>query len=202
MTNQPIRIAILASGNGTNAQQISEYLANNNRILVDCIIYNRRDAYVAKRAEALGIPAFYFNRNDFLQSNRVLDFLSSRHIDYLILAGFLLLVPDNLINAFPNRILNIHPALLPSYGGKGMYGHHVHEAVIANHEPQSGITIHLVDHLFDHGSTIFQARCLLSPSDTPDSLADKIHILEKTYFPPVIEAFILNKPMPSPITLQ
>ena len=196
------RIAILASGNGTNAQQISEYLADNNDIEVSCIVYNRRDAYVAQRAANLGIEAQYFNKKDFLETDRVLDYLQQKHIDYLILAGFLLLVPQNLLDAFPNRIGNIHPALLPNYGGKGMYGHHVHEAVIANHEPVSGLTIHIVDNHYDHGTTLFQAKCALTPQDTPDSLAAKIHILEKTWFPPVVEAFVLGKPMPEPKTLE
>ena len=196
------RIAILASGNGTNAQQISEYLAGSNDIEVSCIVYNRRDAYVAQRAANLGIEAQYFNKKDFLETDRVLDYLQQKHIDYLILAGFLLLVPQNLLDAFPNRIVNIHPALLPNYGGKGMYGHHVHEAVIANHEPVSGITIHIVDNHYDHGTTLFQAKCALTPQDTPDSLAAKIHILEKTWFPPVVEAFVLGKPMPEPKTLE
>lgn len=196
------RIAILASGNGTNAQQISEYLAGNDQIEVSCIVYNRRDAYVAQRAAKLGIEAKYFNKHDFLETDCVLDYLRQKHIDYLILAGFLLLVPHNLLAAFPNRIVNIHPALLPNYGGKGMYGHHVHEAVIANREPESGITIHVVDQHYDRGTTLFQAKCALTPQDTPDSLAAKIHILEKTYFPPVVEAFVLGKPMPEPTTLQ
>lgn len=190
------RIAILASGNGTNAQQITEYLADSNDITVDCIIYNRREAYVAQRAASLGIEAKYFNRKDFMESDRVLEYLRNRSVDYLILAGFLLLVPQNLLEAYPDRIINIHPALLPNYGGKGMYGHHVHEAVIANHEPESGITIHIVDNRYDHGKTLFQAKCQLTPQDTPDTLAAKIHILEKTWFPPVVEAFVLGKPMP------
>jgi phosphoribosylglycinamide formyltransferase-1 len=196
------KIAILASGNGTNAQQISEYLAGNSDIEVACIVYNRRDAYVAERAKNLGIEAHYFNRADFMESDRVLDYLKAKGVDYLILAGFLLLVPQNLLEAFPQKIINIHPALLPNYGGKGMYGHHVHEAVVANHEPESGITIHVVDSHYDHGKTLFQAKCRLTPSDTPDSLAAKIHILEKTYFPPVVEAFVLGKPMPEPKILE
>ena len=191
-----IQLAILASGNGTNAQQISEYFANRNDINVNVIIYNKRNAYVATRAHNLGIDAQYFGRRDFFESDHVLNFMKERHIDYVILAGFLLLVPANLLEAFPNRIINIHPALLPHYGGKGMYGHHVHEAVIANHEPVSGITIHIVDKDYDKGTTLFQARCLLNSSDTADTLAAKIHLLEKEYFPRVIEAAVLNSPMP------
>lgn len=193
---KPIQLAILASGNGTNAQQISEYFANRSEVCVNVIVYNKRDAYVATRAHNLGIEAHYFNRHDFYESDQVLQFLQQRGVDYLILAGFLWLVPENLLAAFPDRIVNIHPALLPNYGGKGMYGHHVHEAVIANHEPYSGITIHVVDNRYDCGTTLFQARCKIEPSDSPDDLAAKIHLLEKEYFPRVIEAFVLNRPMP------
>ena len=181
------RIAILASGNGTNAQQISEYLADNKDIEVSCIVYNRREAYVAQRAAALGIEAKYFNKKDFLESDRVLEYLHEKRVDYVVLAGFLLLVPQNLLDAYPNRIINIHPALLPNYGGKGMYGHHVHEAVVANHERESGITIHIVDQHYDRGTTLFQARCEVTPDDTPDTLAAKIHLLEKEHFPRVID---------------
>ena len=193
---KPIQLAILASGNGTNAQQISEYFAHSNDVRVNVIVYNKRDAYVATRAQQLGIDAQYFNRHDFFETDNVLHFLQDRGVDYLILAGFLLLVPDNLLRAFPNRVVNIHPALLPNYGGKGMYGHHVHEAVIANHEPFSGITIHVVDNRYDCGTTLFQARCRIDANDSADDLAAKIHLLEKAYFPRVIEAFVLNRPMP------
>lgn len=187
-----IKLAILASGNGTNAQRISEYFADNNQITVDCIIYNKRDAYVAERAKKLGVPAFYFGWADFYNKGNVLNFLQQRHIDWVILAGFLWLVPENMLDAFPNRIINIHPALLPNYGGKGMYGHHVHEAVIANKEKESGITIHIVDKHYDRGTTLFQAKCSLTDADTPDTLADKIHLLEQEYFPVVIEKAILK----------
>lgn len=195
--SNPVNLAILASGNGTNAQQIAEYFMDRDDVVVRTIIYNKRDAYVATRAKNLGIESHYFNRHDFMDSDVVLDFLRERKIDYVILAGFLLLVPNNLLQAFPNRIVNIHPALLPKYGGKGMYGHHVHEAVVANHERETGITIHVVDHRYDCGTTLFQARCEVVPTDTPDDVAAKIHLLEKEYFPRVIDAFIFNKPMPA-----
>lgn len=191
-----IQLAILASGNGTNAQQIAEYFADRTDVNVNVIIYNKKDAYVARRAEALGIESHYFNRRDFFETDNVLLFLRERHIDYLILAGFLLLVPENLLKAFPDRIINIHPALLPKYGGKGMYGHNVHEAVVANHETETGITIHIVDQHYDRGTTLFQARCNVAPTDTADDVAAKIHLLEKAWFPKVIDAFVLNKPMP------
>lgn len=190
------RLSILASGNGTNAQQIAEYFAERNDIIIDSIIYNKRDAYVATRAKNLGIESFYMSRRDFMESNKVLELMQSRNVDYVILAGFLLLVPENLLKAFPNKIINIHPALLPNYGGKGMYGHHVHEAVVANHETVTGITIHVVDHRYDCGTTLFQARCVVLPTDSADDVAARIHLLEKSYFPPVIDAYITGKPMP------
>ncbi len=190
------RLAILASGNGTNAQQISEYFSNRSDVVVDIIIYNKRDAYVAVRAQKLGIESRYFSRRDFMESDVVLDLLKDRGIDYVILAGFLLLVPDNILEAFPQRVINIHPALLPKFGGKGMYGHHVHEAVVANHETETGITIHVVDNRYDCGTTIFQARCKVASTDTPDDVAANIHLLEKEYFPKVIDAYIFDKPMP------
>ena len=153
--NHPVRLAILGSGNGTNAQQISEYFAGRTDVEVACIIYNKKDAYIAQRAKNLGIEARYFGRADFYENGHVLDYLRSKQIDWVILAGFLWLVPEAMLDAYPNRIINIHPALLPKYGGKGMYGHHVHEAVVAAGEHESGITIHIVDHHYDRGTTLF-----------------------------------------------
>lgn len=188
--NTPIRLAILGSGNGTNAQQISEYFAGRTDVEVACIIYNVRDAYIAVRAQNLGIESHYFNRADFYENGRVLDYLREKKADWIILAGFLWLVPEAILEAYPNRIINIHPALLPKYGGKGMYGHHVHEAVVAAGEHESGITIHIVDKHYDKGITLFQARCQVLPTDTPDDVAAKIHLLEKEHFPRVIDETI------------
>ena len=185
--SKKIRLAILGSGNGTNAQQISEYFAGSMDVEVACIIYNVRDAYIAQRAKNLGIEARYFGRADFYSNGAVLQYLKEKEIDWVILAGFLWLVPEDMLKAYPQHIINIHPALLPSYGGKGMYGHHVHEAVVANHEKESGITIHIVDEHYDCGTTLFQARCTVDPDETADTLAAKIHLLEKEYFPRVIE---------------
>ena len=187
---KPIRLAILGSGNGTNAQQISEYFAGRTDVEVACIIYNKRDAYIAERAKRLGIESHYFGRADFYENGVVMDYLRQKRADWVILAGFLWLVPQDMLAAFPGRIINIHPALLPKYGGKGMYGHHVHEAVVANHETESGITIHIVDEHYDRGTTLFQARCTVTPDDTPDTLAAKIHLLEKEHFPRVIDRTI------------
>ncbi|MBR6292715.1 MAG: phosphoribosylglycinamide formyltransferase [Bacteroidales bacterium] len=187
---KPIRLAILGSGNGTNAQQISEYFAGRTDVEVACIIYNKRDAYIAERAKRLGIESRYFGRADFYENGAVMEYLRQKQADWIILAGFLWLVPQDMLAAFPGRIINIHPALLPKYGGKGMYGHHVHEAVVANHESESGITIHIVDEHYDRGTTLFQARCTVTPDDTPDTLAAKIHLLEKEHFPRVIDRTI------------
>ncbi|MBR1793230.1 MAG: phosphoribosylglycinamide formyltransferase [Bacteroidales bacterium] len=184
---QKIHLAILGSGNGTNAQRICEYFSENECIDVCCIIYNKKDAYIAERAKNLGIDSQYFNKHDFYDSDVVLQYLQEKQTDYVILAGFLLLVPENILQAYPKRVINIHPALLPKYGGKGMYGHHVHQAVIDNHETESGITIHIVDQHYDQGTTLFQARCHVTPEDSADTLADKIHLLEQEYFPVIIE---------------
>lgn len=187
---QPIRLAILGSGNGTNAQQITEYFASRSDVEIACIIYNVRDAYIAQRARNLGVEARYFGRADFYESGAVLDYLRQKGVDWVILAGFLWLVPQPILDAFPQRVINIHPALLPKYGGKGMYGHHVHEAVVAAGERESGITIHIVDNHYDRGTILFQARCTVTPDDTPDTLAAKIHLLEKEHFPRVIDETI------------
>ena len=185
------KLAIFASGNGTNAQRISEYFAHHDMVQVACIVYNRKDAFVAERARRLGVPAQYFGRKDFYENGRVLNYLRSQGIDWVILAGFLWLVPQDILDAFPGRVINIHPALLPKYGGKGMFGEHVHEAVIAHHETESGITIHIVDQHYDRGTTLFQAKCSLTAEDTPETLATKIHELEQKHFPVVIEQTVL-----------
>ena len=184
---KPIRLAILGSGNGTNAQQISEYFAGRTDVEVACIIYNVRDAYIAERAKNLGIESRYFGRADFYDNGHVLEYLREKEADWVILAGFLWLVPQAILDAYPGRVINIHPALLPKFGGKGMYGH---EAVVAAGERETGITIHIVDQHYDRGTTLFQAKCPVTPDDTPDTVAAKIHLLEKEYFPKVIDETI------------
>jgi phosphoribosylglycinamide formyltransferase-1 len=181
-------IAILASGSGTNAQNIIQHFQNHSTIRVDSVWSNRKDAYVLERAAKYGVDNGVFTRDQFYQSEEFLNLLKSRNIDLVVLAGFLWLVPTNLIHAFP--IINIHPALLPAYGGKGMYGDKVHEAVITNREKESGITIHLVDEVYDHGAILHQEKCPVLPSDTPETLAKRIHQLEYEYFPKVIENFL------------
>lgn len=187
---KPIRLAILGSGNGTNAQQISEYFAERTDVEVACIIYNVRGAYIAERAKNLGIESRYFGRADFYDNGNVLEYLKEKQADWVILAGFLWLVPQPILDAYPQRVINIHPALLPKFGGKGMYGHHVHEAVVAAGERETGITIHIVDQHYDRGTTLFQAKCEVTPDDTPDTVAAKIHLLEKEHFPRVIDETI------------
>jgi phosphoribosylglycinamide formyltransferase-1 len=150
------------------------------------IFVNKPDAFVIQRSRALNVPVVIFNRHDFYHSPKVLELLSDNQIDYIILAGFLWLVPESIIKAFPNHIINIHPGLLPKYGGKGMYGMKVHEAVINNQEIQSGITIHFVNEAFDEGEIIFQATCPVLPGDSPEQLADRIHKLEYKYYPEII----------------
>lgn len=184
------RLAIFASGNGTNAQSIIEYFGSHPSIEVACVVYNRREAYVAQRAKNLGIEAIYHNRTHFADQASTLELLSQRDIDYLILAGFLLQVPDYLVERFHGRILNIHPSLLPRHGGAGMYGDRVHQSVLDSGDPTSGITIHKVDNQLDTGEVVFQAQCPVEPGDTPDTLAQRVHALEHLHFPRVIEEFI------------
>lgn len=186
------KIAIFASGSGTNAENIALHFRNHPSVVVDSIYCNKPDAFVLQRAERLGIPAFLFQRESFYQSSDLLETLQQRKIDYLILAGFLWLIPAYLIQAYPQRIINIHPALLPKYGGKGMYGMHVHEAVKNSGDKETGISIHFVNEHYDEGNIIFQARCNISSTDSPAAIAEKVHQLEYTYFPQTIEKVILS----------
>ena len=185
-------IAILASGSGTNAENIIKYFSNRMSAKVTFVLSNKREALVLKRSTALNVESAFFDRNDFYASPKVLEMIVSRNIDFIVLAGFLWLVPENILKAYKGRIINIHPALLPSYGGRGMYGEKVHSAVIANRDKESGITIHYVNEKYDEGDIIFQARCNIETTDTPETLAKKIHSLEYRHFPVVIEELILN----------
>ncbi len=184
------KIAIFASGSGTNAQNIIEYFVHNSNIQVCRIYSNNEDAYVLTRAKKFNIPTLTFNKNDFLKTDKIINQLKNDETDLIVLAGFLWLVPINILKRFTNRIINIHPALLPKYGGKGMYGSFVHEAVIKANEKESGISIHLVNEKYDEGEIIFQAICKIDGNETPDSLAAKIHTLEHNHFPQVIEEFL------------
>jgi phosphoribosylglycinamide formyltransferase-1 len=184
------KIAILASGSGTNAQNIIEYFKKKEIASVSCVLSNKKDAYVLKRAQKYNIPVRTFDRHEFYETDEILNFLKAEGINWIILAGFLWLVPENIVDSFPNRIINIHPALLPKFGGKGMYGLNVHRAVIENKEKETGITIHYVNKKYDEGNIIFQTRCRVDESDTPESLAEKVHKLEYKYYPEIIEKLI------------
>lgn len=185
-------LVVFASGSGTNAQNIAEYFNRTKSASVSALFCNNSKALVVERAKKLNIPVCLFNRQQFYDSGYVIDQLRNFNTDFIILAGFLWLIPAHLIKHYPDRIINIHPALLPQYGGKGMYGMAVHEAVIASGERESGISIHFVDEKYDHGKIIFQARCPVSAGDTPQMLANKIHALEYEFYPKVIEKVLLD----------
>lgn len=184
------KIAIFASGSGSNAENITTHFKQNNDVYVEHIFCNCKNAFVIERAKKLDIPYTIFNREDLYKSNKIIESLIALKIDYIILAGFLWLVPSVLVEQFPNKIINIHPALLPNYGGKGMYGMNVHKSIIENKETESGITIHFVNNNYDEGDILFQAKCRIDENDTAESLAEKIHQLEQKYFPTVIEQTI------------
>ncbi|MDR0863447.1 MAG: phosphoribosylglycinamide formyltransferase [Candidatus Symbiothrix sp.] len=185
------KVALLASGSGSNAENIVRYFENNPDIKFPIILSNNPDAYVHERAKRLNIPSFTIRKSGF-ENGEALRLLKEQGIDFIVLAGFLLKIPENLLKEYPNRIINIHPALLPKYGGKGMYGSHVHEAVVANKETESGITIHYVNENYDEGAPIFQARCEVLPTDSAEDVAEKVHALEYRYFPEVIGRVVLK----------
>jgi phosphoribosylglycinamide formyltransferase-1 len=185
------KIAIFASGSGTNAQKIIEYFAGHSSIAVSMILSNKKDAYVLVRAEQFNIPSVVFDRQTFNETDEILRVLQKNEIDFIVLAGFLWLIPIYLIRSFPRRIINIHPALLPKYGGKGMYGVYVHQAVLDSGDKESGISIHYVNEAYDEGAIIFQAKCEVQPDDTPESLAQRIHQLEYKHYPEVIERLVM-----------
>lgn len=187
-----IKIAIFASGSGSNAENIVNYFEGNQEVSIPLIISNKSDAYVHQRAKRLGIKSISFTKSEFDTTDKVIDCLKDNNIDFIVLAGFLLKIPENLLKAYPDRIINIHPALLPKFGGKGMYGDNVHKAVIEAGEKESGITIHYVNENYDEGTIIFQATCPVLPEDTYEDVAKKVHTLEYTHFPIIIEN-VLNK---------
>ena len=184
-----MRLAILASGSGSNAEKIMEHFAHSSKGVIALVGSNKADAGVLARAEKFGVPTFTFTRKE-MDAGVLLSKLQEEQINWVILAGFLLKVPDELIRAFPDRMVNIHPALLPNYGGKGMYGARAHEAVIAAKEKESGITIHWVNEHYDEGAIIFQAKCSIDANDTAETLAYKIHALEHAHFAPTIEKLL------------
>ena len=181
------RVAIFASGSGSNAENIIKYFKDDNTVNVSVIVSNKENAFVHERAKRFGIESITFPKSDFDNTDKVVDFLKNRGIDFIVLAGFLLKIPENLIKTYPNKIVNIHPALLPKYGGKGMYGDNVHKAVVEAKESESGITIHYVNENYDEGAIIFQAKCPVTATDTYKDVAKKVHILEYTHFPVIID---------------
>jgi len=187
------RLAIFASGAGSNAAQIIQHFKNNPEVRIEMVVCNKPGAGVLEVASEAGIDKILIERDRFFKGDGYVPLLKQHRITHIILAGFLWKVPSTILQQWPNAILNIHPALLPKYGGKGMYGAHVHEAVIANGEKESGITIHCVDEIYDNGDIILQVRCNVEETDTPNSLATKIHRLEHEHYPAAIEQFLKAK---------
>lgn len=185
-------IAIFASGSGTNAENIARYFSKSETIKVAVVLSNNRHVGVHARVNALGIPSFVFSREEFVAGKPVIDKLAEYEVEFIVLAGFMNKISEVVLKAFPDKIVNIHPALLPAYGGKGMYGHHVHEAVLAAGEKESGITIHYINERYDEGDIIFQATCPVLPEDTADTLAGRVHALEYAHYPHVIEETVLR----------
>ncbi|MBL0331159.1 MAG: phosphoribosylglycinamide formyltransferase [Bacteroidetes bacterium] len=186
-------VAIFASGEGTNAQTIIDYFKSSKDVKIALVVSNKSTANVLNRATNNNIPTLLIDKHSFFETNEVVDFLKKTNIDLIVLAGFLWMIPKNLIVAFPNKIVNIHPSLLPKFGGKGMYGMHVHEAVIAAKEKESGISIHFVNEQYDEGKIISQHKCDIQEYDCAEDLAKKIHELEYEHFPKTIENLLLVK---------
>lgn len=184
------RVVILASGSGSNAENIVSYFKENAVIDVVAVLSNKKNAKVLERCEKLHVPAFYFNKQAFSGSDSLIRLLKGLNPDLIVLAGFLWKIPSSLIKAFPNQIINIHPALLPKYGGKGMYGNKVHQAVKDNLDSETGITIHYVNENYDEGAIIFQAATGVDPSDSVEDIANKVHQLEYEHFPEIIEKLL------------
>lgn len=188
-----VNLAIFVSGSGTNCENIIRYFQNNQQVNISLVISNKADAYALVRAKHLNVETAVLPKSDFNNRELVLDLMSDHCIDFIVLAGFLLMIPDWLIDAYEHRMVNLHPALLPKFGGKGMYGHHVHESVKAAGETETGMTVHWVSNVCDGGEIIEQYKTAISPGDTPDDIAEKEHELEMEHFPKVIERVLLNE---------
>ena len=188
--SRPCNVAIFVSGSGTNCENIIRYFQDSPLVHVALVLSNKSDAYALVRAERLNVPTVVVPKVEFGKADEVLKLLDEHHIDFIVLAGFLLMIPDYLIQAYHRRIINLHPALLPKFGGKGMYGHHVHEAVKAAGETETGFTVHWVSSVCDGGEIIAQFRTPLLPSDSADDIAEKEHQLEMKHFPQVIEQVV------------
>ena len=183
-------IAIFASGEGSNALAIAQYFAGRRDVTIKILLSNREGAGVHAKMQSMNIPTVTFTREQWQQADEILDLLHANDIDLIVLAGFLCIIPESIISAYEHRIINIHPSLLPRHGGPGMWGHHVHQAVIDAGDTQSGITIHHVTTEVDGGEIIFQASCPVMPNDTPDTLAERVHSLEHVHFPFVVEQLL------------
>lgn len=183
-------VAIFASGSGTNAENIIKYFSGSKSVNISVVLSNNQKVKVHERVNNLGVPSFVFTREEFIEGTPVIKKLAEYNIDFIVLAGFMNKISENLLRAFPHKIINIHPALLPKHGGKGMFGMHVHDAVVAAKEKESGITIHYINENYDEGAIIFQATCPVLPTDTPDDVANKVHALEYAHYPHVIEEVI------------
>ena len=192
------RIALFASGSGSNAEKIAEYVADSTDVKITLMLSNNPKAGVIERARRLHIPVLLFDRTTFYNTSQITEILLNQNVDLIVLAGFMWLMPADLVKAFPDRIVNIHPALLPKFGGKGMYGHFVHEAVAAAGETESGITIHYVNEHYDEGQIIFQATCPVAPSDTPDAIARNVQALEHRHYPRVVAEVLSTLPSEKP----
>jgi len=195
MTNNMINLAIFASGSGTNAENLIQFFSGSNRYQIKLIVSNKPDAYVLKRAEKFGIESHCLSSEQIKDHSLMIEVLKQHQIDFVVLAGYLKLIPPVLIEQFPSKIVNIHPALLPKFGGKGMYGMNVHRAVVDAKEAETGISIHYVNEHYDSGNIIFQVSCSVLPNDTADDVAQKIHELEMAHFPVVLEQ-VLRKTWP------
>ena len=186
-------VAILASGNGSNAENFARYFMSNPTVKVALILTNNQKAFALQRARNLGIPCAYFSKEFWQDGQAILNLLQNYHIDFVVLAGFLAKVPDTILQAYPHRMVNIHPSLLPLHGGKGMYGDRVHEDVLRCGDKESGITIHYTSEVYDAGQIVAQYKCEVKPDDTPDTLATRVHALEYEYYPKVIEELLMSK---------
>ena len=186
-------IAIFASGTGTNAENITRYFLESLVARVKVVFSNNQNVGVHVRVNHLGVPSFVFSREEFNDGQIILDKLNEYEVDLIVLAGFMSKISDSLLNAYPNKIINIHPSLLPKFGGKGMYGRHVHEAVVAAGEEKTGITIHYINGQYDEGAILFQAECPVYPAETPEEVAMKVHTLEYKYYPLIIEKLLTKE---------
>lgn len=185
-----IRLCIFVSGNGTNCENIIQYFQQKGNADIAFVLSNSAKAFALERAKRLGVKTYVLSKAEINDENVLLPLMKKEQVDFIVLAGFLLMIPDFLINAYDHRMINLHPALLPKFGGKGMYGHHVHEAVKAAGETETGMTVHWVNRKYDDGEILAQYRTPISPDDTPDDIAAKEHALEMKYFPKVIDEVI------------